>query len=139
MGALGKDLLDIYRNCTHVKEQFGVMGYWVENKIGPLPYGAVLADLLDYDIELCLKSLSAFEETLRKGDLEQAEHDYHALGHAFSSLPFYRITFRNDIPRDNILAPGFSVVEKILALDDDAMNKYRWAAEDVVTVREQYL
>ena len=51
MGVLGKDLFDIYRPRTHVKVQFGTMSYWVENETTPIPYGAVLTELLNFDTE----------------------------------------------------------------------------------------
>jgi len=47
MGVLGKDLFDIDRPCTHVKVQFGAMGYWVEDDHTIIPYGTALTELLN--------------------------------------------------------------------------------------------
>ncbi len=48
MGVLGKDLFDIDRPRTHVKVQFGMDGYWVEDDPSMIPYGAALTVLLNY-------------------------------------------------------------------------------------------
>jgi len=47
MGILGKDLFDFDRPRTHVKVQFGTMGYWVEDDPAVIPYGATLTELLN--------------------------------------------------------------------------------------------
>ena len=47
MGVLGKDLFDICRPRTHVKVQFGVTGYWVEDEPAVIPYGTALTELLN--------------------------------------------------------------------------------------------
>ncbi len=49
MGVLGKDLFDFDRPRTHVKVQFGALGYWVEDNSEPLPYGATLTEFLNRD------------------------------------------------------------------------------------------
>jgi len=50
MAVLGKDIFDIFRPLTHVKVQYGAMGYWVEWDTEPLPYGAVLTEVLNYEV-----------------------------------------------------------------------------------------
>jgi len=47
MGIQGKDLFDIDRPRTHVKIQFGAMGYWVEDDPAIIPYSTVLTELLN--------------------------------------------------------------------------------------------
>lgn len=63
MGVLGKDLFDLGRPRTHIKVQFGAMAYWVEDNPSPLPYGATLTELLNYNGKIILPSLDF--ETLR--------------------------------------------------------------------------
>ena len=69
MAVLGKDFLDLSRPYTHVKVQFGAMGYWVESDTTLIPYGTVLTQLLNYNDETPLQRLeSIFEIYLFAGE-----------------------------------------------------------------------
>lgn len=69
MAVLGKDLFDLSRLYTHVKVQFGAMGYWVESDTTLIPYGTVLTQLLNYNDETPLQRLeSIFEIYLFAGE-----------------------------------------------------------------------
>ena len=63
MGVLGKDLFDLDRPLTRTKVEFGERTYWVESDRQAIPYGAVLTELLDWDVSAYKKSLSILRET----------------------------------------------------------------------------
>lgn len=91
MGILGKDLLDYTRPRTHVKIQFGAMGYWVEDETVPLPYGTTLTELLNYD---------AGKSSSQPGGLLDI---YHSVGEDISSIQerycwFLEELFRGTVP-----------------------------------------
>ena len=50
MGILGKDMFDMDRMYTNTRVEFGAAGYWVEEKVYPLPYGFVLTEILNMDV-----------------------------------------------------------------------------------------
>ncbi len=60
MGVLGKDLMgDIFKSRFRVRVQFGERHYWIEDDPEPIPYGAVLTEIFDFDD-------SAFQESVVK-------------------------------------------------------------------------
>lgn len=140
MGVLGKDLFDYTRPQTHVKVQFGAMGYWIESRTVMLPYGTILTELLNYDARPYQESLTAFEEMLKGQNRERAEPAFYALGDAFSALPFYRLFYRDAFLTRGIFLDEAreAFIDDILSKDGADMDQYRWAAEDITLIQTRY-
>ena len=68
MAVMGKDVFDLYRPHTHTKIQFGDKGYWVEWVSDCLPYGAILTEILNYNIADYNAKLSAVEQAVAAQD-----------------------------------------------------------------------
>ena len=66
MGVLGKDLFDLDRPLTRTKVEFGERTYWVESDRQAIPYGAVLTELLDWDVSAYKKASRFFERRIRR-------------------------------------------------------------------------
>ena len=90
MGVLGKDLFDIGRPRTHVKVQFGAVSYWVEDDPKPQPYGAVLTELLNYDVQTFEKAVSTLEQTVRDRDAQAAPQMFLDVLSQYAALPYCR-------------------------------------------------
>lgn len=91
MAVLGKDLLDFGRPRTHTKVQFGELDYWVEFNVEPQPYGAVLTEILNLDVEPFLATLDTLEKTVQARNYQAAPRAFMDLLNAFASLPLYRL------------------------------------------------
>ena len=91
MGILGKDLFDLKQNRTHTRIEFGVDCYWVESFPEPIPYGAILTEILNCDIAPFQRTLDYLEHTTAAKDLETVPRAFTDLEDAFASLPLYRL------------------------------------------------
>lgn len=63
-GALGKDLFDLDRPYTHTKIHFGDEQYWFEYNPTPMPYGATLMLLLQYDAREYLRCVEKLKSAM---------------------------------------------------------------------------
>ena len=96
MGVLGKDLFDINRPRTHVKVQFGKNSYWMEDNPTPHPYGEVLTELLNCDVEPFTHTLAALECIIEEKDTQVAPQMFMDAVRGLSSLPYFRL-FLSDL------------------------------------------
>ena len=96
MGVLGKDLFDIDRPRTHVKVQFGQDAYWVEDDPMSHPYGAVLTELLNYDVAPYEHTISVLEQAIEEKDAQKAPQAFMDAVRDLSSLPYFRM-FLSDL------------------------------------------
>ena len=91
MSVLGKDLFDWTRPHTNTKVEFGASGYWVESLTEPLPYGAVLTEILNLDITPFQDLLDRLNQTIQEQDFENAPRAYMDMKKGFGMLPLYRL------------------------------------------------
>lgn len=91
MGALGKDLFDLSRSSLRTKVQFGEAGYWVESNPEEQPYGTVLTEILNFDVQPVQDALDTLEHVVAEDDLLAAPEAFLSAVKVYTSLPFYRI------------------------------------------------
>ncbi len=91
MGALGKDLFDLSRSSLRTKVQFGEAGYWVESNPEEQPYGTVLTEILNFDVQPVQDALDTLEHAVAEDDLLAAPEAFLSAVKVYTSLPFYRI------------------------------------------------
>lgn len=70
MGILGKDMFDMDRMYTNTRVEFGAAGYWVEEKVYPLPYGFVLTEILNMDVTPFQEALDELESVISQSHTE---------------------------------------------------------------------
>lgn len=145
MGVLGKDLSDYRRPVEHTKVQFGAKGYWIEDVVIPLPYGAVLTELLNYDIEAYCQKIAALEAAISEKDLGAISDHFFALAEELAAMPFYRVFIRFLETADPFayLASISEnarryVAEDILAGDDSYLRRYYQLREELAVIQQQY-
>lgn len=91
MGILGKDLFDINRPRTNTKIEFGAACYWVESNQLPLPYGAILTEILNLDTAPFQEPLDKLEQVIGAKDYTAAPRAYMDVVNTLGSLPLYRL------------------------------------------------
>lgn len=154
MGILGKDLLDLDRPATHTKVLFGGDGYWIEYDNVRHPYGTALTELLDFDATDYHQNFSALCALRNSGDPIPAAKAFRDVAHAFAQLPYYRFFLSLNHPRvyEPLLAGPLSIDDpslngqvsdtelgkSVLADFDMAVQKYRWAEEDLRLIQSRY-
>ena len=94
MGILGKDLLDYTRPHTHTKVLFGEAGYWVESFPERQPYGAVLTEVLNLDIQPLQAQLDSLDRAVQERDPAAVSRAETAVRGCLSSLPLYRLYWK---------------------------------------------
>ena len=134
MGVLGKDLFDINRPRTHVKAQFGKDSYWVEDNQSPHPYGEVLTELLNCDVEPFAHTLATLECTMETEDAQSAPRAFMDAVRDLSALPYFRL-FLSDLRELNDMpVEEFVVGEARTAFEDYVFSNGK---KDVAYMREQ--
>ena len=91
MAVLGKDLFDLGRPDTHTKIQFGDRGYWVELNADCLPYGTILTEILNFQMEDYCAKLATVEQAVAARNRAQLSRPLWELMDAFTALPLYRL------------------------------------------------
>ena len=83
-------MFDMDKMYTNTRVEFGAAGYWVEEKVYPLPYGFVLTEILNMDVTPFQEALDELESVISQGHTEAVlEAFFHALKW-FGKLPLYR-------------------------------------------------
>ena len=145
MAVLGKDLFDLHRPHTHTKIQFGDRGYWVEWVPDRLPYGTILTEILNFQMEHYCAKLAAVEQAIAAHAPEHLPDRLEALMSAFMKLPLYRLY---------ILEPGAiesewfwksikagqqpDLIAKMLKDPDAFLLKYVQARDDILFIQKRY-
>jgi len=144
-GILGKDLFDLDRPYTHTKVQFGNDLYWIESSPLPLPYGATLTVLLNYDASDYLRNIEKLKESIAEKDRQSTLVNFLGVIKGFMHLPFYRMYVRDygslepAILSTLLSAPNeLCLADDVIADDGTILNKYFWAAEDIRMIQERY-
>lgn len=144
-GALGKDLFDLGRPYTHTKVHFGGEQYWVEYNPTPMPYGATLVLLLQYDAGEYLRCVEELKSAIIEKDRCAVLERFMRVVTGFMKLPFYRMYVQDygslepAILKTLLNAPNeLCLADDVIADDGTIMNKYYWAAEDIQMIQERY-
>lgn len=144
-GILGKDLFDLDRPYTHTKVHFGNEQYWIEYNPLPMPYGATLMLLLQYDAGEYLRCVEALKGSITKKDRRVVLECFMQVVTGFMKLPFYRMYVRDygslepAILKTLMEAPNeLCLADDVIADDGTILNKYFWAAEDIQMIQERY-
>lgn len=90
MGILGKDMFDMDRMYTNTRVEFGAAGYWVEEKVYPLPYGFVLTEILNMDVTPFQEALDELESVISQSHTEAVLGTFFNALKWFGRLPLYR-------------------------------------------------
>ena len=90
MGILGKDMFDMDRMYTNTRVEFGAAGYWVEEKVYPLPYGFVLTEILNMDVTPFQEALDELESVISQSHTEAVLGTFFNTLKWFGRLPLYR-------------------------------------------------
>lgn len=145
MAVLGKDLFDLGRPCTHTKVLFGEKGYWVEDRLELYPYGSALTDLLNYPTERYLERFSEFDRTIKSSekDSEKIVDTFYRVAEEFVRLPFYHFYIDQLESLEPIIGLYLFYDKRKLAnilLENEGhiLDKYIWAGEDLLMIRERY-
>lgn len=94
MGTLGKDLFDIDRPRTHTMVRFGEQEYWIEDRRKGIPYGEILTELLDADVDAYQNSLARLREAMERGDGYSGR--LKTVRARLRELPYFRYFLRTD-------------------------------------------
>jgi len=90
VGILGKDMFDMDRMYTNTRVEFGAAGYWVEEKVYPLPYGFVLTEILNMDVTPFQEALDELESVISQSHTEAVLGTFFNALKWFGRLPLYR-------------------------------------------------
>ena len=136
MGILGKDLLDLHRPLTHTKVQFGADKYWIEENKKGISYGAVLVDLLNYDVTAYWECTQRLHDAVDARDDAQVLRALSDVRTEFLKLPFY-----------NAYLTTLEVAELYLTFPEQVQSLYSntdvlapiyHAANDIPTIQDRY-
>lgn len=136
MGVLGKDLFDLHRPTTHTKVQFGEDTYWIEENKKGLPYGAVLVDLLNYDVTTYWECIQRLHDTLEAQDDAQTLQALADARTEFLKLPFYNAYLTTLEVAELYLT--FPEQIQSLYTSTDALAPFYHAANDIPTIQDRY-
>lgn len=145
MAVLGKDLFDLGRPDTHTKIQFGDRGYWVELNADCLPYGTILTEILNFQMEDYCAKLAAVEQAVAARNRAQLSRPLWELMDAFMGLPLYRLSIGASWAEESelfwmLLEVGgdMALVKPVLKKPDVFLQKYVRARDDILYIQKRY-
>lgn len=145
MAVLGKDLFDLGRPHTHAKIQFGDRGYWVELGTDCLPYGTILTEILNLQMEDYCAKLAAVEQAIAARNRAQLSQPLKELMDAFMGLPLYRLYIWEPWAAESdlfwkLFEAGGNVVltKQAFKSPDKFLQKYVRARDDILYIQRRY-
>lgn len=145
MAVLGKDLFDLGRPDTHTKIQFGDRGYWVELGTNCLPYGTILTEILNLQMEDYCAKLAAVEQAITARNRAQLSQPLWELMDAFTALPLYRLYVEEPWTAEpdlfhQLFGAGVDMMlaKQVLKKPDVFLRKYVWARDDILYIQNRY-